>query len=111
MKTIKMLLLVLAITFGSVVSANTLTIEKDPTSLNEKITKLLKNPSLNLDHEINANVTFMLNKNSEIVVLAVDCNCKQTSNYIKNRLNYRKLDVSVEDLNKTFVVPVKIEIE
>jgi hypothetical protein len=111
MKTIKMLLLVLAITFGSVVSANTLTIEKDPTSLNEKITKLLKNPSLNLDHEINANVTFMLNKNSEIVVLAVDCNCKQTSNYIKNRLNYRKLDVSVDDLNKTFVVPVKIEIE
>ena len=111
MKTIKMLLLVLAITFGSVVSANTLTIEKDPTSLNEKITKLLKNPSLNLDHEINANVTFMFNKNSEIVVLAVDCNCKQTANYIKNRLNYRKLDVSVEDLNKTFVVPVKIEIE
>ena len=106
-----MLLLVLAITFGSAVSANTLSIEKDPTSLNEKITKLLKNPSLNLDHEINANVTFMFNKNSEIVVLAVDCDCKQTSNYIKNRLNYKKLDVSVEDLNKTFVVPVKIEIE
>ncbi len=42
MKTIKMLLLVLAITFGSVVSANALTIEKDPTSLNEKITKLLE---------------------------------------------------------------------
>jgi hypothetical protein len=111
MKTIKMLLLVLAITFGSVVSANPLTNEKDPTSLNEKITKLLINPSLNLEHEINANVTFILNKNSEIVVLAVDCDCKQTSNYIKNRLNYKKLDVSVEDLNKTFVVPVKIEIE
>jgi len=111
MKTIKMLLLVVAITFGSVVSATAESTEKDPTSLNEKITKLLKNPGFELEHEIQANVTFMLNKNSEIVVLAVDCNCKQTSNFIKNRLNYKKLDVSVEDLNKTFVVPVKIEIE
>lgn len=111
MKTIKMLLLAVAITFGSVVSANALTIEKDPATLQEEITNLLKNPGFELEHEINANVTFMFNKNSEIVVLAVDCNCKQTSNYIKNRLNYKKLDVKVEDLNKTFVVPVKIEVE
>ena len=111
MKTIKMLLLALAIMFGSVVSANTLTIEKDPTSLNEKITKLLKNPSFDLEHGIQANVTFMVNKNCEIVVLTVDCEYKHTCNYIKNRLNYKKLDVTVEDLNKTFVVPVKIEIE
>lgn len=111
MKTIKMLLLALAITFGSVVSANALTNEKDPTSLQEEITKLLQNPNFSLEHEIQANVTFIVNKNSEIVVLAVDCNCKQSSNYIKNRLNYKKLDVKVEDLNKTFVVPVKIEIK
>ena len=111
MKTIKMLLLALAITFGSVVSANALTIEKDPTSLNEKITKLLKNPSFDLEHGIQANVTFMVNKNCEIVVLTVDCDCKHTCNYIKNRLNYKKLDVTVEDLNKTFVVPVRIEVE
>ena len=111
MKTIKMFLLAVAITVSSVVSATTESIEKDPTSLHEKITKLLEYPSLNFEHDINANVTFMFNKNSEIVVLAVDCDCKQTSNYIKNRLNYKKLDVSVEDLNKTFVVPVKIETE
>ena len=111
MKTIKMILLVLAFTFGSVVSSNALTIEKDPTSLKEEITNLLKNPSLEVEHEINANVTFIVTKNREIVVLAVDCNCKQTSNFIKNRLNYKKLDVGVESLNKTFVVPVKIEIE
>ncbi len=111
MKTIKMLLLVVAFTFGSVASSNALTIEKDPTSIKEEITKLLKNPSFNLEHDIQANVTLMFNKNSEIVVLAVDCNCKQTANYIKSRLNYKKLDVSVESLNKPFVLPVKIEIE
>ena len=111
MKTIKMLMLVLAFSFGSVISSNALTIEKDPTSLKEEITNLLKYPSLEVEHDINANVTFIVNKNREIVVLAVDCNCKQTSNFIKNRLNYKKLDVGVESLNKTFVVPVKIEIE
>ena len=40
MKKIKMLLLVVAFTFGSVASSNALTIEKDPTSIKEEITKL-----------------------------------------------------------------------
>ena len=110
MKTIKMLLLVLAITFGSVVSANTLSIEKDPTSLKDKITKLLKNPNLNIEEEVNATVTLMFNKNGELVVLAVDSDNEAAESYIKDRLNYKKLDVNVESLNKTFVMPVKIEV-
>ncbi len=109
-KTIKTLLLVLAITFGSLVSANTLSIEKDPTSLKDKITKLLKNPNFNLEEEVNATVTLMFNKNGELVVLAVDSDNEAAESYIKDRLNYKKLDVNVESLNKTFVMPVKIEV-
>ena len=111
MKTIKMLLLVLAITFGSVVSANTVSIEKDPTSIKDKITKLLKNPNFIIEEEVIATVTLMFNKNGELVVLAVDSESKLAENYIKSRLNYKKLNVGVESLNKTFVMPVKIEMQ
>jgi hypothetical protein len=111
MKTIKMFLMALAITVSSVVSATTESIEKDPTSLKEKITKLLKNPSFIVEEDVQANVTLMFNKNCELVVLAVDSESELAESFIKNRLNYKKLDVDVQSLNKTFVVPVKIEME
>ncbi len=106
-----MFLLAAAITASSVVSATTESIEKDPTSLKEKITKLLKNPSFVVEEDVQANVTLMFNKNRELVVLAVDSESELAENFIKNRLNYKKLDVDVQSLNKTFVVPVKIEMK
>ncbi len=110
-KTIKMFLLAVAITFSSAIYASTSSVKEEPTSLQEKITKLLKNPNFIVEEDVYASVTLMFNKNGELVVLTVDSESKLAENYIKSRLNYKKLNVGVESLNKTFVMPVKIEMQ
>lgn len=110
--TIKVLLLVVAITFSNVLFASTdRPTEKEPKTLTEEIQDLLKHPNFTTTENMQANVTLMLNKNGELVVLAIDSESKIAKNFIKRRLNYKKLDVDVENLNKTFVVPVLIKSE
>lgn len=112
MKTIKMLFLVVAITFSTVLSASTNKIPaEEPKTLTEKIQDLLKNPNFIVEEEMQANVTLMLNKNGELVVLSIDSQSDVAKNFIKSRLNYRKMNVGVRSLNKTYVVPVKIELD
>ncbi len=108
--TIKILLLVVAITFSSVLSASTdRPTVKESKTLTEEIQDLLKHPNFTTTEDMHANVTLMLNKNGELVVLAIDSESKTAKNFIKRRLNYKKLDVDVASLNKTFVVPVSIK--
>lgn len=110
--TIKMLMLVMAITFSQVLSASTVELTaKEPKTLTEEIQELLKNPKFNIEEDMFASVTLILNRNSEIVVLSVNSENETTKDFIINRLNYKKLDVGTESLNKTFVVPVKIELD
>ena len=112
MKTsIKVLLLVVAFAFSSVMSANTEPTFKDPKSLTEEIQNLLKNPKMDLGFDAYAKVTLLFNKNAELVVMSVDSEYEELSDYIKGRLNYKKLNVSVDNLNKIYVVPVKIKQE
>ena len=107
--TIKMLLLAFAITFSSVMTANNEPTSKDPRSLTEEIQNLLKNPKFVLESDEFASVTLTFNRNSEIVVMSVDSESETVEYYIKNRLNYKKLDIGVDKINKTFIIPVKIQ--
>ncbi|MBT8272198.1 MAG: hypothetical protein KJO77_00220 [Bacteroidia bacterium] len=117
MKTIKSLLLVVAIAFSSVLTANTDPNEATPSSnaesnvITQQVEKLLKNPSFLVDHDMIAKVTLTINKNNEIVVLSVDSEDKTVENYIKSRLNYNELPVAFISSEKTFMVPVKLETE
>ena len=78
MKTIKSILLVAAVAFSSVLSANTNPNASNPAAaaesnvITQEVGKLLQNPYFNVDEEITANVTLTINKNNEIVVLSVD---------------------------------------
>lgn len=111
MKSIKMLLLVLAITFTSVLSANTNPTHAEPNGLTKEIGTLLKNPKFRVAEDLVANVTFTLNKDKEIVVLNVDTESKMLEGYIKDRLNYNKLDIPLDSVNQTYQVPVRITAE
>lgn len=108
MKTIKTLLLVLAITFTSVLSANTNPTHAEPDVLTKEIATLLKNPKFRVAEDLVANVTFILNEDQEIVVLNVDTKSEVLESFIKSRLNYNKLDGNINSVNKTFEVPVRI---
>ncbi len=110
MRTIKTLLLIVALTFSSVLVASTNAEDKkaESVAITEEIGKLLKDPSFSVDYEIIANVTVTLNKNNEFVVLSVETDANFLESYIKSRLNYQELPVTLNDSEKTYIVPVRI---
>ena len=114
MRQLKALLLAVTLTFSSVLMAST-TPEKPSTTESSKITvkieRFLKNPSFDVDYEMKANVTLTLNKNNELVVLSVDSDDDKMENFIKSRLNYRKISGSYDTLNGKFIVPVRVTSE
>ena len=108
MKTIKTLLLIVAITFSTVLSASTTPENNEPTTMTEEIGKLLKDPSFTIDQDITATVTITFNDANEIVVLSVDSENSEVKSFIKNRLNYTKLSTDLVTNNNTYTVPVRI---
>jgi len=114
MKSLKMLVLVVAIAFSSVLTASTDPNEKaEPASITETVGDLLKNPDFQLSNEVNAMVEIFINQNNEIVVLSVATDNKTVETYIKSRLNYHKLSKAAIGQTKSFKVksfkiPVKI---
>ncbi|MEH6536547.1 MAG: hypothetical protein V7719_09155 [Psychroserpens sp.] len=109
MKTLKMLVLVVAITFSSAISASTDPIETaEPETVTETITQLLKNPRIQFDNDVSTMVELTINQNNEIVVISVDTENKALDSFIKARLNYKKISKDVIGNLKNFLVPVKI---
>lgn len=107
MKTIKSLLLVVAITFSSVLFANTNPNSETKKAISMELTELLKNPQIELKDDLVANVKIMLNDNNEIVVLSVENTNVEVKNYIKSRLNYKKLK-HTDSKNRLYIVPLRI---
>jgi Cdc6-like AAA superfamily ATPase len=110
MKTIKTMLLIVALTFSSVLVASTDVEEKgtESVAITEEIGKLLKNPRFILENDVLASVILTINKNNEIVVLSVDSDEDYIDNYIKSRLNYHELPVTLQNVEKTYKVPVRM---
>ena len=110
-KTLKMLVLVAIITFSSTVSASTNLSEKvdEPNLISETVSKLLERPYFQLNEDINTKVEIAINKDKEIVVLSVDTKDKKVENYIKSRLNYKKIpnDVIVDGVEH-YTIPIKM---
>jgi hypothetical protein len=113
MKTIKALLLVVALTFNSVLFASTTSedLKADSAVITNEIGKLLKNPSFSVEDDIVAQVRLTLNKNNEMVVLSVDSENTQIESFIKSRLNYNELPSVVDAVDKIFIVPVRFPSE
>jgi hypothetical protein len=60
-------------------------------TISQEIGDLLTDADMELDYDVNANVTFMINDEGEIVVLTVDTSDIAIERFIKSRLNYTKL--------------------
>lgn len=110
MKRIHAILLATALLVGGFVSAATIpTKEKiNPTTL--EIRALLTDDDFIVDQDTSAYVTFMLNKDGEIVVLTVDTEDITVENFVKARLNYHKLNTSLE-IGKEYKVPILLKTE
>lgn len=109
MKTLKMFVLAVAVTFSTVLSASTNpTKDAEPKTVTQTVGELLKNPDLQLTAEVNAVVDIVINENDEMVVLHVDTDSKTVEHFIKYRLNYKKLSKEAIGFNRSFKIPVKL---
>ncbi len=102
-----MIALVVAFTMTTVLSASTNPIKvENPSSICDQISELLAKPGFEVDTQVDANVTFMINNDFELVVVSVDTDNEEVANFIKQRLNYKK--VATAKGQKTFNLPVQI---
>ncbi|WP_034258978.1 hypothetical protein [Altibacter lentus] len=110
MKQMKAFLVAGVLLVGTLASAASLPseIELDPTTL--QFEKLLKSPSFEVENDVPAMVTFMLNDESEVVVLSVETEMKVVELYVKSRLNYKKLDADL-DTGRVYKLPVLLRSE
>ncbi len=111
MKTIKLLLLMVMITFSSVLSASTTPKHATKNTIVSDIAKRLENPKFILEADVLTNVTFVVNKNNEIVILSVDSDNDVIIDYIKSRLNYTKVSDTSYNKNIKYIVPIRISVE
>lgn len=78
--------------------------------LRNEIVVLLDKPQIELDQkEIKASIEFILNAKSEIVILTVDSEKAAVEDYVKSRLNYKKIDFDVKaTTNRVFKFSLKV---
>ncbi|SEL37084.1 hypothetical protein SAMN04487910_2261 [Aquimarina amphilecti] len=107
MKKLNVMLLAAVFAISSVATASTKPTESE-TNFTQEIKELLKKPSFKVENEIEASVTFTLNNEGEIVVLSIDSDSDMVKGYIKNRLNYQKIEAKPRTGVKFYTMPVRV---
>lgn len=111
MRTIKSIVLAVALLVGTAVYATNPVVKKiNKIDATQEIAQMLQNPDFELPHDTKAQVTLRVNKEGELVVLDVDTESTLVESFIKNRLNYQKLENSLEQ-GKDYMLPVVITSE
>lgn len=108
MKKIQAILLASVLLVGTYASAGTISAKDKKNSTTEEIRSLLTDTNFNVEHDIIAQVTFMLNKEGEIIVLSVDTEDSVVESFVKARLNYHKLSGKLEK-GREYNIPVLLK--
>ena len=110
MKTLKIYLAIALFSISSLTFANTdnpLNIKKE---LHTELVKLIgDNVPFQIAEDVLAEIDFTVNQNNEIVVIAVNSKNESFDNYIKNKLNYKKVRVKGVKKGEFYQLPVKIK--
>tara|TARA_Y100000034_G_C6698087_1_gene307689 strand:- start:203 stop:553 length:351 start_codon:yes stop_codon:yes gene_type:complete len=113
MKRFQSLLLALAIAICSTVAVNAnnpeAATQPDPRMMSIEISSLLKHHKLNLKKDARANVLLAINKDNEIVVLSVEAENEVVERFIKEKLNYKKINCPVNPEVEEFKLPVTLK--
>ena len=106
MKTIKSITLALALLVGTTLFATNPNVDKVKNEkATQEIAQLLDAPDFDFESGTAASVTFMVNSEGELVILSVTTENRQIEDYIKDSLDHKKLENTL-DIGKTYELPV-----
>jgi hypothetical protein len=110
MKLIKSVIIALIFAFSSSVYGYLNPASDNPkfSEVSKEIAKMLENPSFPIEESLKAKVKFVVNAQNEIVVLSVATRNSEEliADFIKSRLNYKKLRSNLQ--SKVYTLPVQI---
>ncbi len=107
MRKYKLLALALVIGTASLFATNMEDSNVPKKEIRAQIVKLLKAPNFTISSEITVHLTFTFSSEGEIVVLKVDTRNRDVLNFIRENINYKKLEnPGVRD--KIYTMPLKI---
>lgn len=112
MKSLKILVLAIAL-FAMNVSTSMASPANPNTKLRAALIELIgKNCPFELtkDH-CTAEVLFMINEKSEVVVISVNSENENAEAYIKSKLNYQKIGPNVSRTGEIYLLPLRIQKE
>jgi len=107
MKTIKSVVLALALVFATSLYANPIGDKKTKAQVEQQIGELLEEPQFEIEQDCKASVSFTVNDNNEMVVLSVDTDNNRVERFVKSRLNYKKLEADLPG-GRFYTVPLKL---
>ena len=108
MKKLSVILLAFVLLFGTGISTAAVDLKKDKKTVSQEIGSLLQNADIELEVDVKAYVTFMINDEAEIVVLTIDTEDEMIERFIKSRLNYHKLENELTP-GQEYQVPIRIQ--
>ncbi|WP_291959794.1 hypothetical protein [Maribacter sp.] len=93
------------------VLANDVKGENPSKNLSTQISEMLTENTFSEEHkDLTAQVRFTLNAEGEIVVLSVNSESDKMESFVKNKLNYKKVNLTNVKEGKVYTIPVRIEV-
>ncbi|WOC40194.1 hypothetical protein [Polaribacter sp. HL-MS24] len=66
---------------------------------------------IHIKKESTATISFIMNTKNELVILNIDSDNEEVSSYIKNKLNYKKMDVEGTLRGETYSLTFKVKVK
>lgn len=73
-----------------------------------KVAQLLGKTNFSVDTEVISVVDFLINRRGEIVILDIVSTSPNVYDFIKNKLNYKKLQRNLGNTSKVYRMPIRI---
>lgn len=109
LKTIVGILLVSVFTVSSTIANNPNPIESKKILRSEIVSLIGDNIPLEINKEVNAEISFVLNKNNEVVIVSVDSHHENLDAFIKSKLNYKKLFTRTAKKGEVYRFNLKVQ--
>lgn len=113
MKNFKSIIAIFAITLASVFSSHANEIKpplKNTENLRSEIISILGNKApFSIDQTIKAEVVFTVTDANELVVISVNSDSIEFNSYVKNKLNYKKIQIKGLKTRSFYTLPVTVK--